>query len=203
MPLRLQAKVALLGDPCVGKTAIATMFNSAGTLFPKNYKLTSGVDVQRGTVDVPSDGAGPSSKAPPTVDIYMHDVGGQEVFRDQIFEGAGNAWAKDIDYCVLVYDVTNKASFDHLAKWHSQLKNARDEKERALHAVLVANKSDLSAHANAELSTAKEWASTHGFEFVEVSALPPGRNIVKPFELIAKKVHTAYQDRLLAVAEML
>ena len=200
MPLRLQCKVALMGDAAVGKTSLSSMFVSKGTLFPKNYKLTSGVDVLRGVCAVPSDG--PSSKAPTTVDFYVHDVGGQDVFRDLAFEATANAWAKDINYVLLVYDVTVKASFDNIAKHYATLKNAREEKDRPLHAVLVANKSDLSAHANTDLATAKEWAGSHNMDFVEVSTLPPGSNINKPFELIAQKFYTAYQDRMLAVSEM-
>jgi hypothetical protein len=35
--LLLRAKVVVVGDACVGKTAITQMFNSGGHNYPKNY----------------------------------------------------------------------------------------------------------------------------------------------------------------------
>jgi hypothetical protein len=44
------------GDRAVGKTALTQMFQSKGKLFPKNYKLTGGMDVV--VAPVPVEGRG-------------------------------------------------------------------------------------------------------------------------------------------------
>merc|ERR1712107_199308 len=47
----LRAKLLMLGDSCVGKTAIIQQFINSGAAFPKNYSMTLGADVQTKTIN--------------------------------------------------------------------------------------------------------------------------------------------------------
>ena len=42
--LVLRCKLVILGDPCVGKTALTQVFQSGGSNYPKNYLMTTGAD---------------------------------------------------------------------------------------------------------------------------------------------------------------
>jgi GTPase SAR1 family protein len=40
----LRCKLIVLGDPCVGKTALTQVFHSGGSTYPKNYLMTTGAE---------------------------------------------------------------------------------------------------------------------------------------------------------------
>ena len=42
--LILRCKLVILGDACVGKTALTQVFQSGGSTYPKNYLMTTGAD---------------------------------------------------------------------------------------------------------------------------------------------------------------
>ncbi|XP_063736950.1 intraflagellar transport protein 27 homolog isoform X4 [Eleginops maclovinus] len=54
--VKLRAKCLLVGDAAVGKSALSHMFHSDGTLFQKNYSMTTGVDLLMKCVHIPDSG---------------------------------------------------------------------------------------------------------------------------------------------------
>ena len=40
----LRCKLVILGDACVGKTALTQVFNSGGSTYPKNYLMTTAAE---------------------------------------------------------------------------------------------------------------------------------------------------------------
>ena len=40
----LRCKLVVLGDACVGKTALTQVFHSGGSTYPKNYLMTTGAE---------------------------------------------------------------------------------------------------------------------------------------------------------------
>ena len=42
--LVLRCKLVILGDACVGKTALTQVFQSGGSTYPKNYLMTTGAE---------------------------------------------------------------------------------------------------------------------------------------------------------------
>mmetsp|Transcript_9828 Transcript_9828/g.20483 ORF Transcript_9828/g.20483 Transcript_9828/m.20483 type:complete len:195 (-) Transcript_9828:358-942(-) len=179
----LRCKVVLAGDATVGKTALATMFQSKGTTFPKNYKLTAGVDLIVAPVLIP--------KTTTTVELMLFDSGGQDIFRDSIAPCWGN-----LGMVALVYDTTNKESFDNCAMWLEMLKKHRLLKDRPIQGVLIGNKGDLQERCVVPSEMAEEWAQSHGLQFFEVSAMPPGRDVDVPFAYLASKWHKAYESKV-------
>ncbi|MHA1698653.1 MAG: GTP-binding protein [Promethearchaeota archaeon] len=115
-------KVIVLGDGGCGKTALTVRF--AQGFFQESYKMTVGVDFSVKLIDV----------GDTRVKLQIWDTGGQERFsfvRPLYYRGAMGA--------LLVFDVTNRESFDHLPNWIEELE-ANTEK---VPYVLVGNKIDL------------------------------------------------------------
>ena len=85
------------------------MFHSKGKLFPKNYKLTGGMDVV--VAPVPIEG----TKA--VVELYVCDVSGHEMFSDMM-----PILLENVNMVILVYDQSSRESFDKCASCLEALK---------------------------------------------------------------------------------
>ena len=70
----LRAKLLMLGDSCVGKTAIIQQFINSGAAFPKNYSMTLGADVQTKTINIPD--------TSDVVELTMIDCSGKTINND-------------------------------------------------------------------------------------------------------------------------
>lgn len=116
-------KTIIVGDPNVGKTSIALRF-STGT-FRERYLFTIGVEFS--VKDIEVDGN--------KVKIQAWDTGGHDKYsyiRPLYYKGSYGA--------LIVYDITNKDSFENLDKW---FKEVYDNCESTIPAILVGNKNDL------------------------------------------------------------
>merc|ERR1719389_1380584 len=71
------------------------------------------------------------------VEMHIVDCGGFNICQDLLKPHWENANA-----VMLVYDVSNAESFDNLASWYEQIKQAR--MESAITGVVIASKTDLS-----------------------------------------------------------
>lgn len=109
----------------VGKSCLLLRF--ADDTFTESYIATIGVDFRFRTVEV----AGQSVK------LQIWDTAGQERFRTLT-----NAYYRGADGVMLVYDVTNPESFDHLEDWMEEVQ--RYEQERTVK-LIIGNKSDSCA----------------------------------------------------------
>ena len=49
----LRCKLVILGDACVGKTALTQVFHSGGSTYPKNYLMTTGAEFCVKQVPIP------------------------------------------------------------------------------------------------------------------------------------------------------
>jgi Ras-related protein Rab-1A len=115
-------KVVIVGETAVGKSSLLLRF--ADDAFTESYISTIGVDFRFRTFDV--DGS--------AVKLQMWDTAGQERFRT-----ITSAYYRAADGIVIVYDVTNRRSFDQVASWMAEL--VKHDAAR-LPVLLVANKSD-------------------------------------------------------------
>lgn len=68
----LRCKVLIVGDACVGKTALSQVFHSGGSTFPKNYLMTVGAEFLTKQV--------PISDTNAVVEMYIFDCAGQSIF---------------------------------------------------------------------------------------------------------------------------
>ena len=118
-------KVVLIGESGVGKTCIINRFNEGK--FDPNIKISISAQFCRKKIDLPN---GESI----TMDIW--DTVGQETFRSitQIFYTHAKV-------AVIVYDVTNKKSFEEAKNyWYKKIQEL-DDKDIII--AIVANKYDL------------------------------------------------------------
>jgi len=143
-------KLVLIGDSGVGKSCLLLRF--ADDNFTSSYISTIGVDFRFRTVYV--DGK--------TVKLQIWDTAGQERFRT-----ITSAYYRGADGIILVYDVTNKESFDHVEEWLAEVDRYANESTLKL---LVGNKADLVEQKEISEETAQQFADSLGIPFIEASS---------------------------------
>ena len=161
-------KIVLIGDTSVGKTNILSKYLSDE--FDPESKATVGVEFGTKNFKIENN----------IVKVQIWDTAGQERYRS-----ITNAYYKGAKGALLVYDITNKKSFDNLDRWISDLKINGDEK---ISIVLLGNKSDLESQRVISTEEGKNKAELFKFAFMETSALN-GSNIEKAFDELIKEVY--------------
>jgi transport family protein 27 len=68
----LRCKLIVVGDACVGKTALTQVFHSGGPTYPKAYLMTVGADFCVKQVPIPDSNI--------IVELYIFDCAGQSLF---------------------------------------------------------------------------------------------------------------------------
>lgn len=115
-------KTIVVGDGAVGKTAIT--YRYAENKFQENYKMTIGVDFTIKRLKMKDK----------IIKCQIWDTGGQERFskiRPLYYRGSLG--------CLIVYDVTNAESFEHLDLWFDEVRKHCDN----IPIIIVGNKIDL------------------------------------------------------------
>ena len=161
-------KIVLIGDTSVGKTNILSKYLTDE--FDPESKATVGVEFGTKNFKIENN----------IVKVQIWDTAGQERYRS-----ITNAYYKGAKGALLVYDITNKKSFDNLDKWISDLKINGDEK---ISIVLLGNKSDLENQRVISTEEGKNKAEFFKFAFMETSALN-GNNIERAFDELIKEVY--------------
>lgn len=146
----INLKVLLLGDPAVGKTSLIKRFVKGK--FKSDYKMTIGVDIMSKTIILEND----------TVNLSIWDIAGQDrfrVFRNIFYNGASGA--------LLVFDITRRATFEHIETWLTELNNFC---KKNLPAILIGNKVDLSNMREVGREEAIKLAQRINTPYIETSA---------------------------------
>ncbi|MHA2363382.1 MAG: Rab family GTPase [Candidatus Hodarchaeales archaeon] len=163
------AKIILLGDGAVGKTALVQRW--ATDKFQSRYTATIGVDICSKSVSL-EDGR--------EIRFDAWDIAGQEHFkliRTKFYKQASGA--------LLVFDVTNKQSFNHLEKWIEETKTII---KTELPFILLGNKVDLDDMRLISTEEIKKKADELGITtYFETSALN-GENVKEAFKSLAKVI---------------
>jgi Ras-related protein Rab-6A len=143
-------KLIFLGDQGVGKSCILNRFLNDS--FTEDYQATIGLDFQSKNIQIENQ----------DIHLLLYDTAGQEKFRSLI-----PMYTRDANIILLVYDITNRDSFNHLPEWLKDLTNINlDEVILAV----VANKIDLAEKRDITLEEGKKFAEEHNFVFQEISA---------------------------------
>ncbi|EGD80646.1 hypothetical protein PTSG_11696 [Salpingoeca rosetta] len=169
----LPIKVLLLGEPACGKTALMKAFVH-GRHVVDTYRPTPGLDFASKTVFLPD------------AQVYMHvwDFAGARQFQSLLRPYARTCFA-----VLLVYDVTDEASFDALDHWAAL---AQEDPGTRPQLALVGMKSDLADKRQVTREAAKLKALCLGAELFEVSVHNPNK-VRLPFHHLA---HAACQQQL-------
>lgn len=160
-------KILTIGESGVGKTCILRRF--VEDKFLKNHLATIGIDFK--TKNIIVDGV--------QVKLKIWDTAGQERFRN-----ITNQYYKGADGIILVYDVTDRTSFEKIREWMNQIKQNTTEDEIGL--VLLGNKCDADlrdVYENDGIELGKEL----GIQYFESSAMN-NINISESFNYLAKQI---------------
>ncbi|KAF7065080.1 hypothetical protein CFC21_071248 [Triticum aestivum] len=144
-------KVVLIGDSAVGKSQLLARF--ARNEFSLDSKATIGVEFQTKTLQIDNR----------TVKAQIWDTAGQERYR-----AVTSAYYRGAVGAMLVYDMTKRQSFDHMARWLEELRSHADKN---IVIMLIGNKSDLGSLRAVPTEDAKEFAERESLFFMETSAL--------------------------------
>lgn len=89
-----------------------------------------------------------------------------------------------------MFDMTNRASFDHIKEWHAEVCE-RVQPHKVVF-LLVGQKSDMDTEGNRAVSReeAEKLAGQLGVPYAEVSA-KTGQNVKEAFELLTRRVYQA------------
>jgi len=174
-------KLVLIGDSGVGKSCILLRF--ADDSFTESYITTIGVDFRFRTINV-------NNK---NVKLQIWDTAGQERFRT-----ITSAYYRGADSIVLVYDTTNRESFDHIDSWLQEVnKYSNDNTVK----VLIGNKSDKDEERKITTEEGKAKADSVGMLFIETSA-KDSTHIEDAFLMISRQL-VQVRERMDAAASAL
>ncbi len=145
------AKILTIGESGVGKTCILLRYTD--NKFIKHHLTTIGIDYK--TKDVNINGK--------SIKLKIWDTAGQERFRNitqQYYKGA--------DGIVLVFDLTDRNSFEKIREWMKQIQSYTQRESIAI--VLLGNKCDAENKA-VSAKEASDIAAEYNMKFFETSAM--------------------------------
>ena len=160
-------KILTIGESGVGKTCVLRRF--VENKFLKNHLATIGIDFKTKTLNINNQ----------EIKLKIWDTAGQERFRNittQYYKGA--------DGIVLVYDVTDEASYEKIREWMEQILSNTQKEEIGL--VLLGNKCDMEPR-NVTEEQGNKMAGELGINYFETSALS-GQGINDAFEQLTRDI---------------
>ena len=169
----IEYNILIVGDMLVGKTGLFMKYITGS--FPNNYLATLGFDSKLKTIQI---------KGGKTIQVKITDTSGGERFRNII-----KKYYKKSHGIILVYDITNKNSFESIKNWIISILN---EVNTNISIFLVGNKSDCEEKREITKEQGKNLAKIHGFLFSECSA-KYGVNVDFLFDELIKKMHGKFE----------
>ena len=91
---------------------------------------------------------------------------------------------------IIVYDVTEQTSFDHVAQW---LVDIDKHASSNVHKLLIGNKADLADKRVVDYITAKQYADSVNMPFIETSA-KCDVNVELAFVMMASQVKRQFEE---------
>ena len=156
----------LIGNSGVGKSQILSRLK--GKNFEKHTKMTIGVEFATKMLKVEGH----------EVKVALWDTAGHIKYRD-----ITRAYYNNGIGIFVVYDITNKDSFDKVDEWIKELKKKENEDA---YIILLGNKCDLKDKRQVTIEQGKLKAKNYDVDFMEVSAFS-GENIEIAFEKMVKE----------------
>ncbi|MFX0059530.1 MAG: Rab family GTPase [Candidatus Hodarchaeota archaeon] len=147
-------KSIVVGDGGVGKTSLSVRFSKG--IFTEDYKMTIGVDFHVKTISIET------AEGAIICKLQLWDTGGQERFgqiRPVYYHGSLGA--------VLVFDLTEHASFEHLLQWIEEI---RANVKTPIPLLLVGNKNDLAEQRAVSIKEINNFTKDFNLFYMETSA---------------------------------
>ena len=111
----IEYKLILLGDTSVGKTCLFKKITT-GVFLDKNV---STVGIDRRTIDMKCEFDENGKKIEKNISISLTDTAGQERFK-----AITRSYYKGSDAAILIYDITDKKTFNHVKEWIESIQNS-------------------------------------------------------------------------------
>lgn len=167
MAYNYKIKMIIVGDANVGKSSIASRFQY--NKFDSSYEITIGVEFFTKIIEV-------NEKL---VKIQIWDTAGQETFDSLI-----RSYFRNVDGCLLTFDLTNRQSFYNIEEW---MKKVKRDANRDVTFILVGNKSDNIEKRCISYEEANAFSKKYNIDYVETSALN-SRNVYNLFYIVSATI---------------
>jgi len=166
-------KLLLIGDSGVGKSCLLLRFSDDS--FTTSFITTIGIDFKIKTIEI--DGK--------RIKLQIWDTAGQERFRT-----ITTAYYRGAMGILLVYDVTDDASFQNIRNW---IRNIEQHAADNVDKILVGNKCDMISEKVVETTRGSALAEETGIKFFETSA-KSNTNVTEAFVAIATDIKKRLMD---------
>lgn len=163
----IQFKMLLIGEQAVGKSSLINQYVEGK--FELNLLCAAGLDLKKKMITV-------NNKQ---VKLMIYDSAGHERYR-----GLAKNQLHTTKGILIVYDVTERSSFDALNFW---LKSYKDNAESGSVCLVIGNKIDLNDKRVVSTEEGKNIAQMYGVHFIETSA-KDAINVEEAFVNVAKEI---------------
>ncbi|OHT07124.1 Ras-related protein Rab-4B [Tritrichomonas foetus] len=153
-------KFIVIGSSGVGKTAIIKRLTE--NTFSDLIQSTIGVEFVSTLIQIGDD----------KVKLQIWDTAGQERF-----QSVSKSYYRNAVGVIIVYDITDRKSFDSLPTWINEVHQHCDP-NAVVH--LIGNKSDLNEERQISLAEATSFAESYQMNYIETSA-KGGDNVTEAF----------------------
>lgn len=179
----LKIKIISIGNPESGKSCIIKRY--CEKRFVSKYLQTIGIDYGVTKVNLKDR----------EIKVNIFDMSGHEIFHE-----VRNEFYKDTQGVVLVFDVTDKASFDSLDDWIAEIKQDLERMESSssptldnMVFVVCGNKIDKGNKRVIDEADAKMWAMMKGYQYFETSA-SSGAGVNEMFEALFAEIVAIFEN---------
>ncbi|XP_068015021.1 ras-related protein Rab-39B-like [Melanerpes formicivorus] len=177
-----QFRVIMLGDSTVGKSSLLRRYTEG--VFLDAINQTVGVDFHVQFVELE-----PGLR----VKLQFWDTAGQERFRS-----VTRSYYRSSAGGMLLFDLTNRASFESVRRWHREVTDTLQPSRIVL--LLVGHKSDLAGQRQVGRKEAEKLAASLGVQYVETSA-KDASNVAQAFQMLTLGIYQALQAGRLVPGE--
>ncbi|KAM4549788.1 ras-related protein Rab-42a [Fundulus heteroclitus] len=164
-----QFRIILLGDSTVGKSSLLKRFTDG--IYSDVADPTVGVDFYARSLDIE-----PGVK----IKLQLWDTAGQERFRS-----ITTSYYRNSVGGLLVFDLTNRKTFDHVREWHKEV--SEHILPHHMVYILIGHKSDLNKDRKVSRDEAEQLAAELGIRYIETSA-KCNSNVDRAFELLTRDI---------------
>ncbi|HMF31242.1 MAG TPA: Rab family GTPase [Candidatus Lokiarchaeia archaeon] len=171
---RYRFKFVVIGDAGVGKTSVIMQFVEGK--FEEDYRATIGLNVLAHSYTLMGN---------TEILFQIWDIGAQDYFRR-----VRSSYYTGAHACYILYDITNRESFDHVQAWYDEMM----QHVGTCPVVLIGNKADLEADRQVSAEEALQLAQKIEASFLETSA-KTGQNVEDAFSLMGYKLVQGEQVR--------
>jgi small GTP-binding protein len=161
-------KLLVIGDFAVGKSSLISRY--VNNKFEINIMGTAGLDLKKKVITINDE----------QVKICIFDTAGQERFRYIAKNQINNA-----DGILIIYDVTDRKSFNGAIKWLESIKKEKNDDLKIInnYIIMIGNKIDLNQNIQVNKEEASKIAENFNVSFFETSA-KDNINVQESFEKI-------------------